>query len=66
VLDIIKKVTGAGQPAMCIFFSGFSIRGSHVFIVPVFLKLPAFQALYYIYIHISVIRGIASLLATSC
>jgi hypothetical protein len=53
VLDISEKVIGAGQPPCVLFFSNSFIRGSHICIVPVFLNIPAFQALYvYIYICI--------------
>jgi hypothetical protein len=59
VLDISEKVIGAGQPPCVLFFSNSFIRGSHICIVPVFLNIPAFQALYvymymciYIYVYI--------------
>jgi hypothetical protein len=42
VVDIIGKVIGAGQPAICVvFFSDSFIRGSHVYYVSVFLNIPA-------------------------
>jgi hypothetical protein len=53
---------GLGSQPYVLLFSGSFIRSSHVCIVPMFLNILAFQASYYIY----VIRGVASLLATSC
>jgi hypothetical protein len=41
VLDVVRKVIGAGQPAIVLFFSGSFIRGNCVYIVPVFLNNPA-------------------------
>jgi hypothetical protein len=43
VLDIIGKVTGAGQPATHVIFLWPFIEGNHVCIVLVFLNIPAFQ-----------------------
>jgi hypothetical protein len=50
VLDIIGKVIGLGSQPYVLFFSGSFIKGNHVCIIPVFLNIPAFQALYFIYI----------------
>jgi hypothetical protein len=41
VLDIIRKVTGAGQPAICVVFLWLFYLSGHVFIVPMFLNIPA-------------------------